>query len=282
MNFYLELKKNLIRIKQDLLEILEKRKIIVRKRKNNDFQVHWDDNSEKPYLRIILDYELIIEKYLIFQNGIGKEINELLSKSTDRKHKSILNLIKKEIWFDPKVHSKFIKENNKYYRSYRGDKQEDFIEESDLDKAKIKMIDICRKELIESFLLKYDSVLIYLENESEWLSEIIQQTLNKQDKSSKIYKYGFNILEDEPTIAMILLGVALECQMKIKYNLDILDKDTLGTLIGKLKKTKKYPNLNYKLLNEINIKYIKAKHEKTSIIPLSEVEPLYQKAIIFF
>lgn len=130
--------------------------------------------------------------------------------------------------------------------------------------------------------MKIESVLIYLKNESKWLNQTIQQTQNRKDKSSKFYKHGLKVLKDEPTIAMILLGAALELQMKIKYKMDLMEKDTLGILIGQLKKSKKFLDVNYSLLNEINIKYIKAKHEVTTVIPVKIVEDLYQKAIVFF
>ena len=282
MIFYEEMKAELIKIKPDLLKIFENREIIVRKRNDNKFQVHWADNSEKPYIRVISDLETMLENYRVFQNGIGKEINDLLSKSDEKKYKSILNIIKQDIWFDSKVHAVFIRDDNKFYRSFKGEKLEDFFTESDLNTAKTKMIDICRKELIESFEVKIESVLVYLENESKWLNQTIQQTKNRKDKSTKFYKHGLKILKDEPTIAMILLGAALELQMKIKYNMDLLEKDTLGILIGQLKKTKKFPDVNYSLLNEINVKYIKAKHEVTTVIPVKIVEDLYQKAIVFF
>ena len=282
MNFYEEMKKELIKIKPDIFKIFENRNIIVRKRNESKFQVHWADNSEKPYITIISEFETMLENYRAFQNGIGREINELLTKSDEKRFKSILNLIKQDIWFDSKVHAVFIKVDEKFYRTYKGKKLEDFFVKSDLNTAKTKMIDICRKELIESCEVKIESILIYLENESKWLNQTIQQTQNRKDKSSRFYKLGLKILKDEPTAAMILLGVALELQMKIKYKMDLLEKDTLGILIGQLKKSKKFPDVNYSLLNEINVKYIKAKHEVTTVIPVKIVEDLYQKAIVFF
>ncbi len=282
MNFYLKLNENLCNIKPKILQILKERKIIVRKKENDDFQVFWEDNSEKPYIQIISDLKFVLDDYIEFQNSIGRDIYDLLSPSEERKYKSILNLVRKDIWFDPNVHSQYKKEDNKFYCYYRGNIQEKFFAETNLDKAKERMIRNCRNELIDSFQLKFDSILVYLDNEFKRLDIIINQMVKNSDKASKIYNYGLKILEDDSTIAMILLGVSLECHLKMNYNADILEKDSLGKLIGRLKESKKYPNLNYKLINEINIKYIKAKHEKTAVIPYLDVEKYYQKATIFF
>ena len=281
-NYYTKLIDELEEIKPSLFDIIDNRIIVVRERGENEYQVHWEDNSEKPFIQVISDFEFIVEGYQNFQNGIGFEINEFLSKSSDRKCKSLLNMLRKDIWFNHNVHTKFIQEEDNFFRTYRGDKSDDYFTESILDDAKKQMTDICRKELTDSYELKFESIITYLENMSKRLDQITQQITDQTDKASKIYKFGSESLKDDPTVAMILLGVSIECQLKMKYNDDLHEKDTLGILIGKLKKSKKFPNLNYELLHEINSKYTKVKHEKTAIIKLTLVQNYYQQATVFY
>lgn len=282
-DFYSNIAKKLLNLKPKLLEILQNREMEVRDREENIYQVYWKKRTEKEHASIITDLEFLMDDYVNFQISIGKEIYEFLSKSSEKKIKSILNLYKMDVWFEKDVFSRFKLKNNAYYRFFKDDLQENpFLEnESDKAKAKQKMMEKCREELIDSFHTKFEYSELYLLKESKRLDEKIRNITKSKDKPSKFFDYGHNIISTNPTIAMVLLGVSIECILKKNYSEIIPESMTLGKIIGILKRKKKLTN-HIDLLKDINTSYIKAKHEKDTVIPKAYVELFYQKATILY
>jgi len=281
-NFYADFLTQFEKIKPKLQEMLENREIFVQKKENNQYQVSWEKRYEIEYSELMASFESLLNKYINFQEISGLEIYDLLSLSKEREIKSILNLLRKDIWFDNDVHSKFEMIDSKFYRHFRGHVQDDvFIESVTIGEAKEAMIKQCRKELIDSFLAKCEYVKHFLLSESKHMSEKIKKISKSDGKYSIFFNYGLNIITDEPTIAMVLLGVSIECLLKTKY-LDLSHRTKpLGPIIGILKRKKILLN-QIDLITEINESYILAKHEIETEIPEKEVRLLFEKSTIFF
>jgi len=282
-NIYSDITRRLAELKPKLLETLQNREMEVRDREEDTFQVYWKKRIEKEYASILTDLEFLLDDYINFQISLGIEIYEFLSKSSERKIKSILNLYKMDIWFEKDVFSRFKQKDNTYYRFFKDDLQEPpFLKnEDDKSKAKQKMMEKCREELIDSFHTKFEYTEQYLFKESKRLDDKLQKITKSKDKPSQFFDFGHNIVSTNPTIAMILLGVSIECLLKKNYSEIIPESMTLGRIIGILKRKRKLTN-QIELLEDINTSYIKAKHEKDTIIPKTYVELFYQKATILY
>jgi len=281
-NFFTEFLTQLENIKPKLLEMLENRGIEVHRKDGNEYQVSWKKRFEIEYSEIMTSFESLLNQYKNFQVKSGLEIFDLLSISKEREFKSILNLLRKDIWFDNDVHSKFEMKNNQFHRHFRGHIQEEiFITGVTIENAKNAMIDQCRKELTDSFLAKFEHVKHYLLTESKKLSEKVNEISKSEEKYSDFYNYGLSIISVEPTIAMVLLGVSIECLLKVKYLEPIYRTKTLGQLFSILKRKKLFLN-QVDLLAEINDSYIIAKHDIETEIPEKDVRLLYEKSTNFF
>ncbi|MHA1221694.1 MAG: hypothetical protein ACTSP3_00270 [Candidatus Heimdallarchaeaceae archaeon] len=282
-NFYKNVLKQLMEIKPTLLLALQHREMEVKNRGEAIYQVHWKKREEQELIDILIELESILEEYELFQNSMGKEIIEYLSLSKNRKIKSILNLYKKDVWFEKDVHSRYKLENNKLYRFFKDDCQSEVFLDNveNIEDAKQAMINQCRKEIVDSFVTKFKYVEKYLKKEIDKLEKKMSAIKKSSDKPSKFYTFGSNIIKDNPTIAIIILGVAIECQLKLSYGHFIRENKSLGEIIAELKKRKRMKE-SFGLLDEINNNYVKAKHEKDTLIQQSKVETIYQQATIFF
>jgi len=282
-NFYDEVLNELIELKPALLKILREKDIIVRNRKKNVYQVYWKKRVEGSYSSELSQLAEIIRKYENHQMLIDEEIHEYLSSSRKKEVKSILNLFRQDIWFDKDVHSRFYKNQNSYYRFFKDDVQETpFLEnEPTLEEAKNKMIEICRKELIDSFLAKYEYVEKYLIQESNKIKENYKKIREINDKATYFFNYGLEIIEEHPAIAIILLGSAIESQLKKLYVNIIPKNSSLGDIIKRLKKERKAQKY-IKILDKINLQYNKVKHEEEIVIDYFTTKSFYEKVSDLF
>jgi len=281
-NFYTNLLKRMEEIKPSLDKMLEIREIIIRDKNNNKFQAQWRKRFDGSFIEVMTELESLLSEYKQYQETLGKEVNSFLSISEERKIKSILNLLRKDIWFDNDVHSEFGRNENSYFRYIRGEMQLDPIFQMDsIEEAKKKMLLIIREELINSFNTKFEFARQYLFKEINSLEIKMKEITTANEKYSDFYDYGLSIINEKSTIAMILLGVSIECLFKKKYNNIIRENMTLGNIINKLNRKKILKN-QIDLLNDINDTYIKAKHEKDTVVPKETVELFYQKASNFY
>ncbi len=282
-NFYSDLLKRIENIEQKLLDCLLKRELIIRDRGTNEYQVHWKDSLNSECSKIVVEFGSLLEDYQRFQNGIGEKVIDELSRSKERAVKSILNLLTKDVWFDSNVYSRFRRDSNNYYRTYKGDIQKNIFIENETDEtaAKQMMINQCRKELEQAFKDKLDYSKNHLKLKAEKLVSLENAISHSSGKPELFYNFGLKIKDTNPTEAMVLLGVSIECQLKSKYNSIIQENLALGKMIGELQRKKKLRN-RINLLKDINIKYNKAKHEKNTLMTVMEVTSLYQQSIFLF
>jgi len=281
-NFYQELLNKLLKLKPMLLSELKRRPMVVRKKSDDIFQVHWKNRVENNFVKIQAEFISILEDYEFFQDSTGKDIREYLSLSEENEIKSILNIYRKDVWFEKDVFSRFKKLDSKFYRFFKDDVQDEiFFENGDKEEeAKKAMINKCREELIDSFEIKFDSVKYYLTLEKNKLDKQISEIKQSKNKSSEFYNFGLGIMKQNPTIAMIILGVSIECTLKTKYSHILRHSYSLGKIIGELERRNRKKHLN--LLKDINELYVKAKHEKDTLISEADVILYYQKVSVFF
>lgn len=282
-NFYREIREKLQKLQPTLLQTLQEREIEVRSKENNIYQVYWKKSVEKEFAETQTELVSILEDYEIFQDSIGKEVNEYLSLLKEKNVKSILNLFRMDVWFEKDVYSRFKEVGGKYYRFFKDNLQEEIFSEGveNEKQAKHTMIIQCRKEIVDSFHTKFECVEKYLKKEIRKLNNKLEKIKESKDKPSIFYNYGINIVKENPTIAMIILGVSVECKLKLKFRHFLRDSLSLGKIIGVLERRKRMTK-HYNLLKDINDYYVKAKHEKDTLIPLSEVELFYQKSTFLF
>jgi len=283
-NFYNKFLKKMEEIHPSIIELLQNRPIVIRDKGNNDYQAYWEKRMDAKYTSIITNFESLLTEYNNYQNLGEKAINKMLSISDDDNIKSILNLLRKDIWFDSDVHSKFKRDRNNYFRYYRGVIQskaflENIISFEDAEKA---MIDIIRKELIESFQAKFSSIIQYLSNESKILEQNLKQICISDQKYARLFSFGEKSIKSEPTAAMILLGVSLECLLKTKHISFIQERCVLEVIIKELERRKTYDKEIINLLKKVCNLYGKAKHERATLIPDKEVKDFYEQTAFLF
>jgi len=282
-NFYNAIKQQLVKLHPTLLKILQEKEMVVRRKETDIFQVCWKKRVEKKFAETQIELVSILEDYVLFQNSIGKEVFDYLSLSKDKEVKSLLNIFRMDVWFEKDVFSRFKFVDNKYYRFFKDDLQtEVFFEDGEKEEeAKQAMMNICRTEIVDSFQTKWNYIDNYLKKEKGKLDSKINEIRKSKNKPSEFFNYGLKTIKDNPTIAMIILGVSVECHLKFKYGNFLKESLSLGQIISELKKRNRLIN-SLNLLNELNIYYVKAKHEKDTLIPATEVELSYQKATVLF
>lgn len=282
-NFFKAMKQQLVKLHPTLLKILQEKEMVVRVKEKDIFQVYWKKRVEKKFAETQIELESILEDYVLFQNSIGKEVFDYLSVSKDKDVKSLLNIFRMDVWFEKDVFSRFKFVDNKYYRFFKDDLQtEVFFENGEKEEeAKQAMINTCRIELIDSFQTKWNYIKNYLKKEKNKLDSKINEIRKSKNKPSEFFAYGLKTIKDNSTIAMIILGVSVECHIKLKHGNFLKESISLGQIMSELKKRKKMTKF-LNLLNDLNNLYVKAKHEKDTLIPETEVELFYQKAIVFF
>lgn len=282
-NYYKDIFNQLLEIKPTLLSALQEREMEVRSKEKNIYQVYWKNRVENEFAEVQTELVSILEDYHFFQDSMGKEVNEYLSLSKEKGVKSLLNIFRMDVWFEKDVSSRFKQVNGKYFRYFKDHLQPEIFFENreNEEEAKQAMIEQCRIEIIDSFHTKCNYIENYLDKEIKKLYLKLSEITKSEDKPSSFFKYGFQVLEKNSTIAIIILGVSVECSLKQKYRSFIRESISLGQIIYELERRKRMTK-TLDLLKDLNNSYVKAKHEKDYLVSKEEVELYYQKATAFF
>jgi len=279
-NFFAKIKRELLLLKSEIIEFVKNRRYVVTHKKDNSYQVYY---KEKTDFKSKKELVLVLEEYKDFHELQEKELLgcHLLASYKDDETKSLYNLLEKDPWFFPSVHSLFILDNNELSSTSYG-KKTGIIGNNilNLDEAKKIMIENVRNEQLKTIEDLYNEICNYLDIEISIFDKKLKLITKSDEKHNSFYNYGYSLMQREPTISMILLGVALECLLKQKYPLETRDDFTLGGNINLLKGVlSKEQRTN---LSKINHFYNKAKHEKDFLVPEKIVLQMYQIGSIYF
>jgi len=266
--------------KPRIIEYVNNRTYKVVNKDSNKYQVYFKSKIES---KITNDLALILDDYNDYYELQEKGILDcvLLASYKDTESKSLYNILINEPWFDPSVHSLFIFTNNELQTTKYGKISESIKNNvMNITEASELMIKHVKEEQIKSINDIFDEICNHLDLEIKISNKKMDMIIISTEKHSTIFNYGLQIVESEPTISVILLGVSLECLLKQKYKNEIRENQTLGSLINNLRTI--FSKELISNLNKINHFYVKAKHEKEFLVTKNISSQLYHLSLKFF